>query len=264
MSPVVFRMERGLMLLNMFAAVVIAALGVFFAAYAASEGAVWLIAISAAGVVGGIVLAWRVAIMRVSFDSEELLIVGYLRTHRIPRRSVLEVERFDLDRPKVRWAPVGGTDRWSVLSPLQLQSTAIVPRSMFLRRHRFLGRLRRWAPGDVPADIRPGVETQFMDLLGRVFLVVWESPVLRVVLAAVLAGAAAWFYWFGWEVVTAVIDGTQDFSRGSGSAFLVVGACLELAYWLLPLSRRRTRLWHVILAVAVAPLAVLTVVALFS
>jgi hypothetical protein len=201
--------------------------------------------------------------MRITFDAQELLVVGILRTHRIPRLSILDVDDISLDRPTVRWATPAGTDRWTVLSPLQLSSGALVPRSMRLRRRRYLALLRRWAAGAPQQSVQPGIESQVYDALGRAALAVWDSPVLRIVLAVLLVAVAMGAYWLGWVRSMEIINGEGTWNRGLMAAVFFAGAALEGAYWLLPLPRRHPRMWHVILGIVLAPLAVVFVGALF-
>ena len=261
-SATVFRLEPGLKVLSISACVALAGMGVLMGVMGVDYGTPWVVAAAGAIVLGSAWLLVRAARVRVSFDADTLVILGFFRTHRIARTAVLEVDHYSLDRPTVRWAPPGESDRWAVLSPLALSSNALVTRSMRLRRRRFLAQLRRWAPDDDRRDVSPGLESRMNEALGRGVLAVRESPVLRTVMAVVLVGVAGAAYWLSWTTLTAVIGGTVEFGRGTLLPPAVAGLALEGAYWLLPLSRRRPRVWHVLLGIVLTPLVVMLVMAL--
>lgn len=203
--------------------------------------------------------------MRITFDTAGLRIVGFLRTRRIPRSAVLSVERWDLAMPLVQWSMPGASDRWSVLTPLMLNSSPFLPASMYRRRHRFLARLRSWAPDMDVADIRPGVWSQVFDGLARVVLVIARSPALRVAVGIMLLGVAVWAYGLGWATMLDVLQGSyRPSARGWLGALALSAIAAESTYWVLPLKTRRPRAWHIALGVLMAPLTVLTLIALVS
>jgi heme A synthase len=94
-------------------------------------------------------------------------------------------------------------------------------------------------------------------------MAVWRSPPIRLVLALLTAAAAAYLYWVGSTRLLEVFNGERDLTRGLSGAAFGVAAIAEAAYWLLPLRRRHPRRWHIVLAIAVAPLAALGVTSLF-
>ncbi|MDQ7878514.1 hypothetical protein Q9R08_11055 [Microbacterium sp. QXD-8] len=251
-------------IMNLLASAVLAGGGVALALAAVEAGTTWLLVLSAALAAAGLWMMARSAMMRISYDSETLRVVGLFRSHRIPRTAVLEIERWDLERPMVRWVLPGSADQWTALSPLALKSSPFLPRSMYLRRHRFLAQLRLWAPDASTDDVRPGFRTRSIAAIGRVAVAVWESPALRVVLALALTATAAASWLLGWNETMAVVEGRAGFSRGVVLGVFFAGFALEGAYLLLPLKRRRPRVWHVILGAILAPLVALLLIAVFG
>ena len=159
-SATVFRLEPGLRVLNVSACVILAGMGVLMGVMGVDYGTPWVVAAAGAIVLGSAWLLVRAARVRVSFDADTLVILGFFRTHRIARTAVLEVDHYSLDRPTVRWAPPGESDRWAVLSPLALSSNALV-RSLGGRRQEVLPRQR----GDVePCCLSATHPPQFLDL----------------------------------------------------------------------------------------------------
>jgi hypothetical protein len=124
--------------------------------------------------------------------------------------------------------------------------------------------LRLWAPDASADDVRPGFRTRFIAAIGRVAVAVWESPALRVVLALVLTATAAASWVLGWNETMAVVEGRAGFSRGVVLGVFFAGFALEGAYLLLPLKRRRRRVWHMILGAILAPLVVVLLIAVFG
>jgi hypothetical protein len=234
-------------------------------AVVSDDGPVWLAVIMGAIVLMGAWMMYRSVLMRIVFDGDTLQIVGLFRSRRIPRSAILTVERYDLELPLVRWAePGGAADRWSVLTPVMLGSSGLLPSSMYRRRHRFLATLRRWAPDQSTDSVPPGTWSRLGDLGLRLIIAVWRSPAMRLVLALLTAVSAAYLYWVGWTQLLEVINRGRDLTRGLSGAAMVVALCAEASYWLLPLRRRHPRRWHIMLVVAVTPLAALGVIALFT
>jgi hypothetical protein len=135
---------------------------------------------------------------------------------------------------------------------------------MYRRRHRFIATLRRWAPYAEGDQVRLGVWSRLTRALGGLLLTIWASPALRTASALAAFAVAVLAYWFGWVTLTAVISGEGEVRRGIGAAPFLAAMAAEGAYWMLPLARRRPRVWHVVLGVALAPLAVLMVMAFFA
>ena len=166
--------------------------------------------------------------------------------------------------PMIQWS-VAGTDRWSILTPLML-GRGLLPASMYRRRHRFLAHLRQWAPDVDASDIRPGLRSQIIDGLARLIAAVGRSPALRVGLAILAIAVAVSAYAWGVSIMLSIIrDAYVPTSfRGLPAPLGIALATAEAAYWLLPVRKRRPRVWHLALAVVMAPLATLTVVALLT
>ncbi|WP_248147208.1 hypothetical protein [Microbacterium aoyamense] len=229
-----------------------------------AERNVWLLLPTFAAALVGLWMMFRAPLMRVSFDSESLHIVGLFRSRRIRRSAVLSVERSDLDLPMVQWAGPGSPDKWSVMTPLMLGSSAFLPASMYRRRHRFLASLRLWAPDATDNDVRPGWWSRLLDVFAAALAALLQSPALRILAAITALMVAAAVYWFGWVSLADVIHNDVRYSRGLTAAVFVVAAAAETGYWLAPLRKRHPLLWHIALAVVVAPLAALTLVAVFT
>lgn len=260
----VFRPEAGVVAMNLGASAVLTALAAAIGvAVTVEHGPVWL-AVIGAFILGGVWMMYRSVVMRVMFDGDTLHIVGLLRSRRIPRSAILTIERYDLGLPLVRWAIPGARDRWSVLTPLVLGSSAFLPSSMYRRRHRFLVILRRWAPDSVTDSVRPGMWTRAGNIGLTVIEAVWRSKAMRLVLALLLTAWAAYLYWFAGTRLLEVIQHDAELTRGLSGAAIVVAASAEAAYWLTPLRKRRPRRWHIALVITVAPLAALGAVALLK
>lgn len=263
-SSGVFRPEAGMIAMNLGASACLTTLClVVGVAVVSDDGPLWLVVIMGVIVMMGAWMMYRSILMRIVFDGEALEIVGLFRSRRIARSSILMIERYDLGLPLIRWAEPGAPDRWSLLSPIMLGSSGLLPSSMYRRRYRFLAMLRRWAP-DKPTDsVTPGVWSRLGDFSLRVIMAVWRSPAIRLPLALLTAVSAAYLYWMGSTQLLDVINGARDLTRGLSGAAFGVATIAEAAYWLLPLRRRHPRRWHIVLAIGVAPLAALGVISLF-
>lgn len=262
-SSGVFKPETGLVVVQVVGFGVLAAFAAAASFAAVVSGAVWVALIFAPIGLLFLTTAVRSLVMRVTFDGQSLHIVGLFGSRRIPRSAVLEVEGFDLEYPLVRWALPGETDRWSVLTPLTLGSSPFLPASMYRRRHRFLATLRRWAPDVADDHVRLGLWSRFSRGFAEVMFTVWESPALRGVAASLAAVVAVAAYWFGWVTLVGVVEGRLEDGRGHAAPLFLAGLAAEGAYWLLPLRRRRTRAWHIVLALLLAPLGLMLIATWF-
>jgi len=250
--------------MNLVGSLILVATGILFVAMAIDTQTIWLATLALGLVVVGVWVAYRSLVIRIAFDAESLHIVGFVWSRRIPRSAVLSVEQHDLEMPMIQWSMPDSADRWSILSPLILNSSPFLPASMYLRRHRFLAQLRRWAPDVDTTHIRRGVWSRITDALGVLFLAVWRSPVLRATVGLGLIVLSAGAYWLGAIGMLGVIQDGDELGRSILSMVGLAGFAGEGAYWALPLRSRRPRAWHITLAVLMGPLVVMTLVAMFS
>jgi hypothetical protein len=251
--------------MNVLASLVIVGLGVAMTYLGIDIRSTWLVTASLALVLIGVWVTYRCLVMRIAFDADTLHIVGFVRSRRIPRTAVLSVERWEIEMPMIQWSMPGAADRWSILTPLILNSSPFLPASMYHRRHRFLAHLRRWAPDADTTDVRPGVWSQIGDGLARTFMAIARSRALRIAFATVGVAVAVGAYWWGVATITSVLQGSYEpTSRGWLAPIALCALAAEGAYWLLPLQTRHPRAWHIALGVLLTPLAALTLIATFS
>jgi len=80
-----FRPERGLVAMNVFASLVIVGCGVGLALLGVDIRSAWVVALSLVLVLLGVWVGCRCLVMQIRFDEATLHIVGFVRTRRIPR-----------------------------------------------------------------------------------------------------------------------------------------------------------------------------------
>jgi len=117
------------------------AIGGMFAASPATWWAYLVLGIFAAFAAWAFVRIWNV---RVSYDANQLTVVGVLRSRQIPRRSITAVDR-EPANAWVTWRSPTGRRRMTPLMAVWGNHWGGLPEGGLKRRREFLKRVARWA-----------------------------------------------------------------------------------------------------------------------
>lgn len=143
-----YRPTVGWYIINLFGAVLLVAASVGLIALALNPDGSPVV-VAASGIPGAIGIAWIVCAtrIRIRYDSDTLTTVGWLRTVRIPRRAIREVDP-NLRRAAIEWQRDDGAVKRTPLTAVSVGEAFLPPTAILRRQRELIVELARWAHGE--------------------------------------------------------------------------------------------------------------------